>query len=359
MGDVRALLKLTVIVPICNVEDYVAECLESLCAQTLQDVEFLCIDDGSNDRSGEIADEYAKKDARFRVLHKANEGHRKTMNLGLREARGEYIGIVESDAFVNADTFEQLCETAAATGADIVKANFYNYDAEHGDTFHALLEGCTYHKMCSAATEPRLLMTDMFIWTAIYRRSFLEENGISFRGTPSAAHQDIGFYLKTMALCRKVYLLPDAYLHYRVSRKDSSVQHTERRIRFYEEFMDYWSFLRRRSREEQMVGAAAACNMFLRYRKYVWPVLPNWNRYRYLKQAWEDFQQLQADGFLVETYWEPEEWKLLQAFLQHPEQLYATNDAEQQEKVFLRKGWLASLRDSCAVYLYGAGQVAQ
>ena len=128
MGDVRALLKLTVIVPICNVEDYVAECLESLCAQTLQDVEFLCIDDGSNDRSGEIADEYAKKDARFRVLHKANGGYGKTMNLGLREARGEYIGIVESDDFVNADTFEQLCETAAATGADIVKANFYRFN---------------------------------------------------------------------------------------------------------------------------------------------------------------------------------------------------------------------------------------
>lgn len=352
-------MKLTVVVPICNVEDYIEECLRSLCRQTLQDVEFLCIDDGSTDASGRIADEYAKKDTRFRVIHKANEGYGKTMNLGLKEAHGEYVGIVESDDFVDPQMFEQLYRTAVTTGADIVKSNFYILGAGGDTIFCNLLEGCTYHKLCSAETDPHLLMTGMFIWTAIYRKSFLKENQIWFRETPSAAHQDIGFYLKTMALCRKIYLIPEGYLHYRANRKDSSGQHPERRIRFCEEFMDYWSFLRQRPLEDQVIGAAAAPNMFLRYRDEVWPVLPNRTRYHYMRQAWDDFQQLQASGLLIKKYWSNEDWRMLQSFLNHPERFYANIDAGKQEKVFLRKGLLASLRDADELYLYGAGQVAK
>ena len=199
----------------------------------------------------------------------------------------------------------------------------------------------------------------MYIWTSIYRRSFLEKNQIRFRETPSAAHQDISFYLKTMALCKKIYLVPESYLYYRVNRKDSSVQHLERRTQFYDEFMGYWSFLRQRSPEEQAVGAAAAPNMLLRYRNDVWPVLTARNQYQYLKQAWKDFQKLGEDGLLIEKYWTHQEWSFLQKLLDDPEAWLAENGMDRQRKITLRRGLLAALRGASKAYLYGAGQVAK
>lgn len=85
----------SVLVPVYNVKTYLRECLDSLAAQTLEHIEFVCIDDGSTDGSSEILDEYAGRDARFRVIHKENSGYGMSMNIGLRAACGKYIGIVE------------------------------------------------------------------------------------------------------------------------------------------------------------------------------------------------------------------------------------------------------------------------
>ena len=87
--------KVSVLVPVYNVRKYLAQCLDSLAAQTMDDIEFICIDDGSTDGSEKMLDEYAEKDRRFHVIHKANSGYGASMNVGLHAARGEYIGIVE------------------------------------------------------------------------------------------------------------------------------------------------------------------------------------------------------------------------------------------------------------------------
>ena len=269
----------TVLVPIYNVESYLRQCLDSLKTQTLQDVEFLCIDDGSTDASGKIADAYAAEDARFRVIHKANEGYGKTMNRGLAEARGEYIGIVESDDFADAVMFEKLHAAICSPGADVVKSNFYQYDAARGSVPTDLLAGCPYHEMCSAVTVPKLLQTDLFIWTSLYRKSFLEAKGICFRETPGAAYQDVGFSQKVTASCQKMYLLPDHFLHYRIDNAGSSVHSIGKKAYCYnDEFMSYWVFLRQRSIEERTAGAAAAPNMFRIYRQGVWPYVASQER---------------------------------------------------------------------------------
>lgn len=117
------MVDVSVLVPVYNVKPYLRQCLDSLKAQTLGSIEFVCIDDGSTDGSGEILDAYAAGDARFRVIHKANSGYGASMNVGLRAAQGKYIGIVESDDFADAGMFEALHEAAEAQQSDIVKSN--------------------------------------------------------------------------------------------------------------------------------------------------------------------------------------------------------------------------------------------
>ena len=116
--------KVSVITPIYNVSKFLPQCLDSLIAQTLEDIEFICINDGSSDDSLEILNAYAARDSRIKVIDKSNGGYGHTMNTGIDAARGEYIGIVESDDWVNADAFEKLYTIAEAFDhCDIVKAN--------------------------------------------------------------------------------------------------------------------------------------------------------------------------------------------------------------------------------------------
>ena len=113
--------KISVLVPIYNVEKYLPECLDSLISQTLKDIEIICINDGSTDSSLQIIKRYAKKDSRIIVINKKNSGYGDSMNQGLAKATGEYIAIVESDDYIDEDAWENLYKLAKKHNADIVR----------------------------------------------------------------------------------------------------------------------------------------------------------------------------------------------------------------------------------------------
>lgn len=110
----------TAIVPIYKAEAYIRRCLDSLAAQTLKSIEVLLINDGSPDRSGEICEEYAKRFPQFRVIHKANEGLNATLELGIREAKGEYTIQLDPDDWVEPEMYEQMYLKAQQDNADMV-----------------------------------------------------------------------------------------------------------------------------------------------------------------------------------------------------------------------------------------------
>ena len=120
-------VKVSVLVPICNVERYLRECLRTLERQTLQEMEFICVNDGSTDDSLKILQRFARRDARFRVIDKENTGYGDSMNLALSQAIGEYIGIVEPDDYVEVDTFANLYYLAKKERADVVRANYFEF----------------------------------------------------------------------------------------------------------------------------------------------------------------------------------------------------------------------------------------
>lgn len=161
--------KLSILVPIYNVEKYLSQCLESITAQTLQDIEIICINDGSMDGSLDIIKDFAKNDNRIVIIDKPNSGYGDSMNQGLEKATGEYIGIVESDDWIELDAFERLYQIARKNKADVVKANYYkvrnNVDVEK------VAEIPTREVMCPAEDRKVFLFAPA-IWSAIYRRDF-------------------------------------------------------------------------------------------------------------------------------------------------------------------------------------------
>ena len=122
MDNARPLI--SVIVPVYKVEGYIAACLDSIIAQTYENLEIILVDDGTPDSSGKICDEYAKKDSRIKVIHKENGGVSSARNAGLDIATGELIGFVDSDDTIHPKMYEELYRSLVETGADLVSCSF-------------------------------------------------------------------------------------------------------------------------------------------------------------------------------------------------------------------------------------------
>ncbi|MEG1311454.1 MAG: glycosyltransferase [Romboutsia sp.] len=127
---------ISVIVPIYNVEQYLPKCIESIINQTINDIEIILVNDGSTDNSGEIADNYAKNDQRIKVIHKENGGQGSARNKGIDIAKGEYIGFVDSDDWVDLDMYEKLYKNAKEENLDIAVCSrkIWSEDNELGFT---------------------------------------------------------------------------------------------------------------------------------------------------------------------------------------------------------------------------------
>lgn len=115
---------ISVVVPVYNVEPYLKECLESIINQTYRDLEIILIDDGSTDKSGDICEEYAKKDDRIIVIHQSNQGSASAKNAGLRKSSGEYLAFVDSDDFLQEDAYEFMVKQLEEYCADIIQGCF-------------------------------------------------------------------------------------------------------------------------------------------------------------------------------------------------------------------------------------------
>lgn len=223
--------KVSVLVPICNVEKYLDECLESIRVQTLNDIEIICINDGSTDKSLSIVNRFAESDRRFKVIDKKNSGYGDSMNKGLDCARGEYIAIVESDDFLDSDALEYMINEAEKQNLDVFKCNFWLYwsntsiDRMNRNNFYYPFASPEMALMGAhrAVDYPYCFWGKASIWSAIYRREFLDENGIRFLPTPGASYQDSSFTFKVLACADHIAFSSRAFLHYRQDNENSSV----------------------------------------------------------------------------------------------------------------------------------------
>ena len=193
--------KVSVIVPVYNVEEYLQECIESILNQTLKDIEIICVDDGSKDNCAGMLDDFARSDSRVKVIHKQNTGYGNTMNVGMRAATGEYLGIVESDDRILPDFYERLYSVAKKEDLDVVKSDALFCWEQIGYSYHLHYNALdAYYGRVLTDKERRVFYRFLMnTWTGIYRRSFLQEHDIWHNETPGASYQDNGFWMQTMS----------------------------------------------------------------------------------------------------------------------------------------------------------------
>lgn len=218
--------KVSIIVPIYGVENYLRECLDSLLNQTLSEIEIILINDGSKDKSPQIIDEYASKDSRIVAIHKANGGYGQTCNMGLNCARGEYVAILEPDDYISENMYEDLYNLAIQNNADVVKSAFYrNYDTDSYKNIQKISWGQKYNLPSNEfkiSDYPVLLSLHPSIWSCIYRREFLNLNNIRFVEAPGASWTDNPFQIQTMCLAKKIIYTDNAYYYWRLKNLDDS-----------------------------------------------------------------------------------------------------------------------------------------
>ncbi len=224
--------KVSVVVPIYNVEPYLRQCLDSILNQTLREIEVICINDGSPDRCGEIIDEYAARDSRLRAIHQENGGYGVAVNHGFKLARGCYIGIIESDDWVEPTMFERLHKQAEEMQADVAKCDFTYYKGDGvfqpSDSVHKIApEGTVF----TLLENPSLFLPHVSIWSAIYKRDFLVRHQIMIEESRSASYQDMPFAALVYAKGAKVTLVHDHLINYRVEEgMNSSTIRTDGRL---------------------------------------------------------------------------------------------------------------------------------
>lgn len=246
---------ISIIVPVYKVEPYLRQCVDSILNQTYRNIEVLLIDDGSPDRCGEICDEYGAKDDRVRVFHTENRGLSAARNLGISEAKGEYIGFVDSDDWIEPDMYEVLLKQLETTGADIGVCGFW---FEHGTSRKEANSGeCIYNGKESLEALIDGLINN-YVWNKLYRKKTL--HSIVF--PQGKNYEDIATMYKIIRWSHKTVLLSASEYHYRFRIDSITNMHTAKNvIDFVEAHLD--RFLWFESREPEMFGRREA--LFLKH----------------------------------------------------------------------------------------------
>lgn len=234
-GETDAAPKISILVPCYNVERFLPQCLESLVNQTLEEIEIICINDGSTDSTLDIICQFQKKDSRVKLIDKQNSGYGASMNRGIDEAKGEYIGITESDDFASFDMYGTLYKYASKRNLDIAKSNFYNFYFGE-DHIEKTFDRFTYKKIFDPANVSGIVSATPSVWAAIYKSTMIRESGVRFNETPGASFQDTAFVLKGWFAAHRVMLLREAFLHYRNDNPDSSVKSSAKIYAVHDEF---------------------------------------------------------------------------------------------------------------------------
>ncbi|MDO5041900.1 MAG: glycosyltransferase [Slackia sp.] len=296
---------ISVLIPIYNVEKYLRQCLDSLRDQTFSNFEAICLNDGSTDSSSAIAHEYAEQDERFRVIDKPNSGYGATMNVGLDNACGTFVAVLESDDFFYPDALETLHAAALAHNAQAVKGNFTFYWTEgNRDELHRMVEPDMCAHVVDTREDTRILFQKPSIWSGLYRRDFLAANDIRFLETPGASYQDTSFAFKVWASAARATFVENPIVHYRQDNESSSVNSKGKVFCVCEEYTEInrWLDAHADAAHEHDLRLMAQISQ---YNAYLWNLdrLAPEFKLEFLTHMGKEFRAYEANGTLCWDEW--------------------------------------------------------
>lgn len=227
----------SIVIPVYNAASYLSQCLDSVLGQTYRELDIVCVNDGSTDDSLKILREYAVKDSRIRIFSKENEGKgaASARNMGLHNAKGEYIQFLDSDDFFELDMVETLVTKALDTSAEVVICRGQTFDDEmqcvtgklpHPDLHYAPdVDAFTWRDCPEYICE----IADFYAWNKLFKRQLLIDHGLNFTPIPISDDQDISMIAPVVA--DRVAIVDRALINYRVgtgtSQCDSKTKHPE------------------------------------------------------------------------------------------------------------------------------------
>jgi glycosyltransferase involved in cell wall biosynthesis len=327
-------VKVSIVIPVYNVEQYLRECVDSVINQTLKEIEIICVNDGSKDGSLAILEEYAKKDSRVKVFSKPNSGYGHTMNVGLDAATGEYIGIVESDDYVKPDMYETLYNLAKEHDLDIIKADFYRFMDEDGKLkleYNELVKGQRNYYNCvlDPAVDTDVFKFIMNTWSGIYKKSFLDQYHIRHNETPGASFQDNGFFFQTFCQAKRIYFVDKPFYMNRRDNPNSSVKSKDKVFCMRDEYVFIRDFL---ESKPELKEKFIQVYWLKKYHNYLFTYRRVAEEFKmlFLTHFGEDFRQAKENGELDPQLFTPLEWENIHKIIEDPQAFHLERSKKKQ-----------------------------
>jgi len=216
--------RVSVVIPVYNIAPHLRQCLDSVITQTLEDIEIICVDDGSTDESPAILSQYTEEDSRIQVVTQKNAGPGAARNAGISRATGEYLIFLDSDDWFEPDLLERMAEKAQQTQADVVVCRAVSFDSETGKELPSgwMLNTNALPKNVFA---PKDIAADIFQfthgwpWDKLYRRDYIQAEGFRFPDLRNS--QDLVFVFASILCAKKIAVIEQCFIHHRFNRKAS------------------------------------------------------------------------------------------------------------------------------------------
>lgn len=221
--------KISVIIPSYNSAKYIKECLDSVIFQSLKEIEILCIDAYSIDGTIDILKLYKWQDSRIKIIFSKKKSLGHQINLGLKEATGEYFTIVESDDYIKLDMCEKLYTLACYHNCQVIKSDFIGFkDKEKQRIFENLpicYDQTLYGEKTNSHLNPNIIKDSWNMnQSSLYKMEFIKKYNIRANETPGASYQDIGLWFQILSLASSIYFYKEGFYFYRQDNEHASVK---------------------------------------------------------------------------------------------------------------------------------------
>ncbi|MEF2629635.1 glycosyltransferase family 2 protein [Megamonas funiformis] len=231
--------KISIIIPIYNVEQYLSQCLDSVINQTYKNLEILLINDGSTDNSGKICDNYAKLDNRIRVFHKKNEGVSSARNLGLEKCTGDFIGFVDPDDFIELNMYELLYNEQQKTNADIIWCNYCKISSTGNIIYLGEINNNTFYDLSLKNNKKifsknfyYILNMKTYIWNKLFKRKLFYNIRFPLKKT----FEDLFIFMSLILQTNTIQFISKTLYYYR--QRDTSLCATFNTSKFSLDFIE-------------------------------------------------------------------------------------------------------------------------
>ena len=283
--------KISIIIPVYNVEKYIERCLDSVITQSYVNLEIILVDDGSTDRSGEICDRYAVRDNRIKVIHAENAGLGEARNRGIRMVSGEYICFVDSDDWIEGDFCKELIEVAEKTQSNISICGYY-------ECFEDNKTPKVFYENCFTKTGKEILhytMTangkywfNISVWNKLYKREIV--SGLLFK---SRVYEDIMYNVESLYRAGEISYVNKCLYNYRVNREGSIISKGFQRktieveMKFKEERVEFF----KKNNEKELARDAEAVVIHDKLLYYAFMKLSDEDYSEYIRKYKEDLRK--------------------------------------------------------------------